>query len=257
VPIGLAAAHYARRFLREHREPAAGGLDVSGYLCSGGGMALVPYALSRAPTTGWTSGPMLVSGLTGIVLFAVLVAIEAERPDPLLHLRLCRNRMFRAGILVMSIAYAPPLGVLLLLPLFLQQLLGPSAFDSGLTTLPQAIGMVLMTQATSRLYPRLGPRRMLAVALAGLIATSALFLLVGLHADLWWIRRIMLLGGVSLSFALVAGQAATFAIISSTETGRAWSLFDSNRQGAASVGVAVLATCRGGRGRAGASVAAT
>jgi MFS family permease len=134
------------------------------------------------------------------------------------------------------------LGVLFLLPLFLQQLLGLSAFDSGLTTFPQAIGMVLMTQVTSRLYPRVGPRRMLAVALAGLMATSALFLLVGLHTDLWWIRGIMFLRGVSMSFALVAAQAATFATISSAETGRASSLFNTNRQVAASVGVAVLAT---------------
>src|SRR5262249_58569734 len=79
-------------------------------------------------------------------------------------------------------------------------------------------------------------------ALAGLTATSALFLLVRLDTDLWWIRGIMFLRGVSLSFATVASQAATFATIRSEETGRASSLFNTNRQVAGSVGVAVLAT---------------
>ncbi|HEX2037680.1 MAG TPA: MDR family MFS transporter [Chloroflexota bacterium] len=242
VPIGLAAFLFSLRFLREHTEPAAGRFDVGGFLCSGGGLALVLYALSRGPTAGWASAPVLVSGAAGVALFAVLVAVELGRPDPLLHLRLFRDRLFRSGMLVMFMASAALLGVLFLLPLFLQQLLGLSALDSGLTTFPQAVGMVLMTQVTSRLYPRVGPRRMLAVALAGLTTTSALFLLVGLHTDLWWIRGIMLLRGVSMSFALVAAQAATFATIDSAETGRASSLFSTNRQVAGSVGVAMLAT---------------
>jgi hypothetical protein len=72
--------------------------------------------------------------------------------------------------------------------------------------------------------------------------TSALFLLIGLETSLWWIRGIMLLRGVSMSFALVASQTATFSSIKSEETGRASSLFNTNRQVAASIGVAVLTT---------------
>jgi MFS family permease len=170
------------------------------------------------------------------------VVIELGRPDPLLHLRLFSDRMFRNGILSMFSAFGVLFGVLFLLPLFLQQLRGLSAFEAGLTTFPQAIGMVLMVQVSSRLYPRVGPRRMLAIGLAGLCITSALFLLVGLETDLWWIRGIMFLRGVAVSFALVASQTATFSTIKSEETGRASALFNTNRQVAASVGVAVLTT---------------
>jgi hypothetical protein len=83
---------------------------------------------------------------------------------------------------------------------------------------------------------------MLAVGLAGLCLTSALFLLVDLETNLWWVRGIMFLRGVVMSFALVASQAATFSNIKSEEIGRASSLFNTNRQVAASLGVAVLAT---------------
>jgi sugar phosphate permease len=83
---------------------------------------------------------------------------------------------------------------------------------------------------------------MLAIGLAGLCVTSVLFLLVGLETDLWWIRGIMFLRGVAMSFALVASQTATFSAIRSEETGRASSLFNTNRQVAASLGVAVLTT---------------
>lgn len=117
--------------------------------------------------------------------------------------------MFRNANLTMFMAYAMLLGVLFLLPLFLQELRGLSAWESGLTTAPQALGLLIMT----RLYPRLGPRRMLATGLTGVLITSVLFLLVDLDTSLWWIRAIMLLRGISLSFAIVSVQAATFATI--------------------------------------------
>jgi hypothetical protein len=88
---------------------------------------------------------------------------------------------------------------------------------------------------------------MLTTALAGVTVTSALFLLVDLGTNLWWIRAIMFLRGVSTSFAMVASQAAAFASIRSEETGRASSLFNTNRQVASAVGVAALATVLGQR----------
>jgi len=242
VPIGIAALIFAFVFLREHTEPAVGRFDVWGFVSSGAGLALVLYALSEGPTYGWTSAPVLASGIAGIGLVALLIVIELGRPDPLLHLRLFKDRMFRNGSMSMFTAFGVLFGVLFLLPLFLQQLRGLSAFEAGLTTFPQAIAMIVMAQVSSRLYPRFGPRRMMAIGLTGLCITSALFVFVGLETSLWWIRGIMFLRGVAMSFALVASQTATFASIKSEETGRASSLFNTNRQVAASVGVAVLTT---------------
>lgn len=245
VPVGLATLAFALIFLREHKEPAAGRFDVWGFICSGGALALVLYALSQAPVHGWMSIRVVVSGLTGVVLFGILVALELRRHDPMMHLRLFGDRMFRYANLTMFMAYALMLGILFLLPLYLQQLRGLSALASGLTTFPQALGMLLMVPVTSRLYPRVGPRRMLTIALSGATVTSVLFLLVDLGTNLWWIRAIMFLRGISMSFALVAAQAAAFASIPSEETGRASSLFNTNRQIAASIGVAVMATFLG------------
>jgi EmrB/QacA subfamily drug resistance transporter len=242
LPVGIAASVFAFAFLREHTERAAGRFDVWGFLCSGAGLALVLYAVSEGPAYGWTSPPVLMSAFAGIALFALLVTIELRQAKPLLHLRLFADRMFRSGILAMFTAFNVLFGVLFLLPLFLQQLRGLSAFDAGLTTFPQAIGMVLMVQVSSRLYPYVGPRRMLAIGLAGLCLTSGLFLLVDLDTNLWFIRGIMFLRGVAMSFALIASQTATFSTINSEETGRASALFNTNRQVAASVGVAVLST---------------
>jgi EmrB/QacA subfamily drug resistance transporter len=242
LPIGIATFAFALAFLREHTEPAAGRFDVWGFVCSGAALCLLLYGLSQGPNRGWQSPAVIASCAAATALFFLLIAIELGRPDPMLHLRLFRDRMFRNGSLVMFMAFAMLFGVLFVLPLFLQQLRGLSAFDSGLATFPQALGLMLMVQVSSRVYRYVGPRRMLTVGLTGLTATSVLFLLVGLDTDLWWIRAIMFMRGASMSFAMVAAQAATFSTIPSRETGRASSLYNTNRQVAASVGVAVLAT---------------
>jgi EmrB/QacA subfamily drug resistance transporter len=242
VPVGILTLIFAYLFLREHTEPGCGRFDIWGFVCSGAGLSLVLYALAEGPTYGWGSPRVLVSGLVGAALLALLVALELRRPEPMLQLRLFGDRMFRNGITTMFMAFTMLLGVLYLLPLFLQQLLGLSSFDSGLTTFPQAIALMLMAPVTSRLYPRVGPRRMLFIGLVALSITSTLFLLVGLETNLWWIRAIMFFRGLGVSFALVAAQAATFSTISSEETGRASAIFNTNRQVAASFGVAVLST---------------
>jgi len=134
------------------------------------------------------------------------------------------------------------LGVLFLLPLYLQQLRGLTAFESGLTTFPQAFGTVIMVQVASRIYPRLGARWSMLIGTTAMTLVSCLFLLINLETDTVLIDGIMLLRGMCMPFVFVANQAAAFSTISSARTGRASSMFNTQRQVAAAFGVAVLAT---------------
>ncbi|HET8944730.1 MAG TPA: MFS transporter, partial [Dehalococcoidia bacterium] len=128
------------------------------------------------------------------------------------------------------------------LPLLLQAEMGMSPLESGLTTFPQAIGVVTMIQVAGRIYPRMGPRRMMMIGMAGATLTTIAFVFVTLDTDPWWIRLIMYLRGASFSMVLVSLQTATFATISPRDMGRASALYNSGRQVAASFGVAILAS---------------
>jgi MFS family permease len=105
-----------------------------------------------------------------------------------------------------------------------------------------AIGVVMMAQLAGRLYPRVGPRRMMMAGMVGAALTSLVFLRVDLETSRWWIQLILLARGWSFALTLVPLQAATFATIRSADTGRASAVFNANRQVAASLGVALLAT---------------
>jgi EmrB/QacA subfamily drug resistance transporter len=242
LPVGLASLAFSWLVLKEHREPSAGRFDPFGFVLSGGGLASILYSLSEGAQYGWTTPVVLASAAVGVVCFALLVVVERRIPAPLLDLGLYASRLFRTANLVAFGFFGAQFGLVFLLPLFLQETRGLSALDSGLTTFPQAIAQILMVQVTSRVYWRLGARRCLITSSFGLTLTAALFLLVGLQTDLWWIRGLMLLRGSFMAFNMVAMQTAAFSAVRREQTGRASSLFSTMRQVAAALGVAIAAT---------------
>jgi EmrB/QacA subfamily drug resistance transporter len=242
LPIGAFAFAVGFLFLREEREGVAGRFDVPGFVLSGGGLALVLLALSRGPENGWRSPQVIVTGVAGVVMFALLVLVETRVRDPMLALRLFRERMFRNANVVLTLTYGSFIGVIFLMPLYLQSLRGFTALQSGLTTFPQAIGVIASSQFVGRLYHRVGPRRLIVFGMLGMAAVTAPLAFVGLNTGLWTIRTIMFARGICMAFAFVPMQAATYANISAADTGRASAIYSTQRQVAAALGVATLGT---------------
>jgi MFS family permease len=134
------------------------------------------------------------------------------------------------------------LGVLFVTPLFLQNGQGASALTSGLTTFPEAVGVVLSTQIVARLYPSIGPRRLMAGGLTGVAIVIACLSLIQHDTNLWLMRALMFLIGAGMAYAFLPLQACAFATISSTATGRASALYSAQRQVGFALGVAILSS---------------
>jgi EmrB/QacA subfamily drug resistance transporter len=242
LPVGIISFLFSLFVLREHREEATGKFDPVGFVLSGLGLSGVLYALSRGAEDGWTSPIVLVTGIGGVICFTLLVIVEQRIAAPLLDLSLYRIRLFSMANLTAFGFFSGQFGLVFLLPLFLQELRGMSALDSGLTTLPQPIGQVLMVQVTSRLYNRLGARKNLIIASSGLMVTTLSLFFVDLNTDLWWIRGIILLRGGFIAFNMVAMQTAAFSAVPRNKIGRGSSLFSAMRQVGAAFGVACVGT---------------
>lgn len=242
VPIGAAALVFGWRYLREHTEPTAGPFDLPGFVLSGYGLAALALALDQAPTAGWTSP--LVIGLigSGLVAIVALVYVETHRDDPMLALRLLRDRIFRATNLTMFFAMASFIAVTFVMPLYLQTLRGLDAFHSGLTTFPQAIGILVASQIAGRVYARVGPRRLVIGGMLLAALTVSSFVTLSLDTSLWEIRLLMFVRGFGMGFCFVPVQASSYANIAPSDNGRASAIFSTQRQMAASIGVAVVST---------------
>lgn len=242
VPIGIAAFLFGLLFLQEHHERSAGSFDMAGFLLAGIGLALTMYALSEGPTYGWTSFSILSSGILGLVILAIFIFVELRSTHPMLDLRLFSNRVFRTSNLISLFSSAGFLGLLYSAPLFLQEARGVSALTSGLTTFPEAVGVLISTQIVARIYPYVGPRRLIIGGMTGVAIVMALMSLMGQDTTLWLMRALMFLTGAGMAFSFTSVQAASFATISSAKTGQGSALFNAQRQIGSSLGVAFISS---------------
>ncbi len=200
------------------------------------------YALAQAGQHGFDSPRVLGFGLTGIAALTAFTMVELRTPQPMLDVRLLRDKLFGAANFVMLIGTASIMGVFFVLPIFLQTQKGISAFDVGLLTFPMALGVAIMAQPASKLYPKIGPRRMMVAGFAGNLLMTGTLALVNYGTPDLWIAANMFVRGLSFGLMIIPLQAASFATISPEATGRASSIFNVSRQVAGSLGIAVLAT---------------
>jgi EmrB/QacA subfamily drug resistance transporter len=243
LPLGAAAFAFGLLFLHQPAQDRPGRFDLPGFLLSGLGLGLLMYGVSEGPNLGWDHPDVLATIAAGIVLLAAMVAVELRSPAPMVDLRLLKNRLFRSGNGVMVLASVAFLGTLYAISLYYQDGRGLSALGSGLSTAPEALGVMGGAQLASRvLYPRLGPRRHITIGLTGTAASIGLLTLLGPGTSLWWARLLMLTLGLSMAQVFVPVQAASFATITSAATGRASTMFNAVRQLGGAVGVAVLTT---------------
>jgi len=244
VPIGVAALVFSALKLTEHRERAGERFDVAGFVLAAAGFGLFLYALSEVATLGWAS-PLIGSTATGgAALIAVLVWVELRARQPMIDFRLLRHRLFGVANLASLFAAAGFLGLLFVAPIWLQTGRGLSALASGSSTAPEALGVLVSSQLVGRLYPHVGPRRLVSGGLFGVtIATCVLAL--PMSGNLWLFRVVMFFVGVGWAYVVISMNAGVFAQVSPRDTGRAAALYNAQRQLAAALGVAALSAIIG------------
>ncbi|WP_141432239.1 DHA2 family efflux MFS transporter permease subunit [Bacillus sp. 03113] len=180
LPIGVIAVLVGIRTLPNLARQSVPSLDFLGMLLAPIAFASIAYGVSEGGTS-WTSTKTITGLIVGGVALILFVIVELRRKQPLLELRVFRSADFTRGIIVQWITQIALFGTMFLVPLFLQQGKGFSAFDSGLAVLPQAIAAAVFMPIGGRLFDRFGARP---VVIAGLISvTSAAFLLSGISAE--------------------------------------------------------------------------
>jgi EmrB/QacA subfamily drug resistance transporter len=242
VPIGLVALMFGLIWLQDLPAPRAGDFDWLGFILAGVGFSGFMYALSEGATMGWTSAPMLVGLLVGAIMLVTFVFVELSKSDPMIQPRLMKDRLFRVSNIVTLLSSAGFMGILFLVPMFLQNAVGISAFSSGLTTFPEAVGVALTTQLAALVYPKIGPRRLMVGSLIFVTLMISAFTLFDLTPNLWLVRLLMFLIGSGMSFVFLCTRVTTFATIPPESLGRASALNNALNQIGSALGVAVVSS---------------
>ncbi|GGR09052.1 DHA2 family efflux MFS transporter permease subunit [Streptomyces netropsis] len=251
VPIGAAAVLLGVLGVREHVEGTEGGFDRRGFLLATPALGLLTYALGFGPSHGWTSPAIAVSALLGLALLVAACAHLLRAATPLLDLGLLGDKVFGSATVLALVTSAGLMGVLFAFPLLYQAALGASALDAGLSVFPEALGLMLASQAVDRLLPKLGPRLLAAPALVLATAVFAALAVPGVAENAWAVRALMFCVGLVLGTAVLTVQIAGFADIAPPVMGQAMGLFTIVRTLGGALGIAATAAVIGASGGSG------
>ncbi|MDL4840522.1 DHA2 family efflux MFS transporter permease subunit [Aquibacillus rhizosphaerae] len=244
VPIGLIAFILIGLYVREYKEPSIGRFDVKGFVLSLPGIGLLIYALIQAPVVGWSQPQVYVMALIGLGLLFVLIKVELTDKAPMLNLRLFEDNSFRIMSVIGMFSAAGLFGMLYVFPLMYQNALGISAFQTGLTTFPEALGLMVASQLMPWSMKKLGVRRLMQLSLLGSIVVFSLIALF-VEANQWVIRGLMFGIGIFLGHAVTAAQITAFQSISKPHMSQATTLHNVQKRFGGVIGVALLASILG------------
>ena len=242
VPIGLLLAFAAPRVLiRGEGKP--GRLDLPGAVTVTAGVSLLVYGLARVATHDWSDSVTRATLGIAVALLVTFVALESRGRQPLMPLRFFANRN-RSGAYGLSLAIGAALsGMLFLLTLFLQNVLGFSPLQAGFAFLPTAVGIGIGAQLTSRLIGRLGPRMPMTVG--ALLAATGMFWLSAVTVHATYVGDVLgplVVLSLGLGMSFVSTGVTAISGIQANQTGLASALLNVGRQLGGSLGIAVMGT---------------
>jgi EmrB/QacA subfamily drug resistance transporter len=244
IPVGLAVLAFTRRFVRESRaEGIDRKFDPFGAVTITGGLALLVYTISNAPSEGWLSGRTIALGAVSVALLIAFVVIESRVRAPLVRLSFFRHQTVSASNFVGFLLGAALFSNFFLLTLFVQEVLGFSALEAGLTFLATAGTAVITAAGAQALTTKIGAKPVMAVGLALLGAGAVVY--TQLPVDATFVSDLLLgyvLVGVGIPMAFIPVSISALAGVEAHEAGLASGLINTSQQIGGAIGVAVAST---------------
>jgi len=251
VPIGLAVLALAPRIIPEGRaELGHRHFDLAGALLVTGGFVALVYGIVRTEALGWgtlgTLGP--IAG--GIAALAIFVLVEGRfAKAPLVPLRIFRQQRLRAANTVVLVLYSGVFALWFFLSLYLQEVLGYDAIETGLAFLPMTLTVALSAARAPRVLARLGARLTITLGMSAAALGLLELTLMRPGGSFWLIAPGGLLASAGLGLTLVPATVIAVQGVPRELAGAASGLLNTARLLGGALGLAVLTTIADSRTR--------
>ena len=242
VPVALITGIGVLRVVPNAPPDAVGQrLDILGAGTAVAGLVVLLYGIEGANEYGWGSARTLAFVLASAVLLATFAGVERRVREPIMPPQTWRNRSLVSGTALILVATALLVAVFFLNTLYLQDVLGWSALETGLAFLPLVIVIAAGASAANRLLPRLGSRNLAALGLVLVAGGSSLLVLapdVASYATDILPGFVVLGFGVGLIFP--AGSIAAMSDVADDAAGLASGVVTTGHELGAAFGVAAI-----------------
>ncbi|MBF6047147.1 DHA2 family efflux MFS transporter permease subunit [Streptomyces sp. NRRL B-1677] len=250
VPLGLVVIVASAVWLAENRsgDAAARRLDLPGAVLATLGVGSLAFGISQSETHGWSSARSFVPLLAGVIALLAFIAVERRAREPLTPLGIFRVRTVSVANVITVISGMAFYAMWYFLSLYMQNVLGYSAVETGLALLPHTASIILSAQFAPRIM-RLVEGRVL-LALAGLLTAAGFFWQSVMGADGTFLGTLL---GPGIAFSFGAGLMMTLLAVFATsgvgpsESGLVAGLANTSRTMGGALGLSVLASVAASR----------
>jgi EmrB/QacA subfamily drug resistance transporter len=233
VAVAFVTLIAAVRLVPRGEEPqrTRGAFDLGGAVGMTAAMLLLVYTLVEAPDAGWGSARTLGSFAAAAAILGAFLLHEQRTPLPLVRLGILRSAsLVRANLAAMSL-FGGWVGFQFVLTLYLQQLRGWSALETGFAIFPAGLLVALLSPRIAPLVARFGVTRLVVTGMVSIAAAYALFLPIGLDSSYAFaMLPTFLLAGLGFGLAFGPLNIAATNGIAPTEQGLASGLLNTSFQ---------------------------
>jgi EmrB/QacA subfamily drug resistance transporter len=241
VPVGILAIIVTRLVVDESRDTSADQrLDLPGLLSSGIGLFALTYGLIEANDFGWTSARILALFAVAVIALAAFVLLELHQRSPMLDLSLFKNGTFAGANSVMLLVGLAMFGVFFYNSLFIQNVLGYSAVQTGATFLPMTILIILVAPVAGKYSDQVGSRWLMGGGMVLLAGSLFIFSRLDATSDFWDILPGLLVGGLGMAIVMTPTTSAAMGSVPIDKAGVGSAVLNSGRQVGGALGIAVM-----------------
>jgi len=219
-------------------------LDLLGAVTITTGLVGIVYGFSSAERDGWADATTITCLAAGVALVALFVLVESRVANPLLPLRIVRDRDRGGALVAIGLVGVAMFGIFLFLTYYLSQTLRFSSLETGLSFLPMPISiMTASTQITPRLLPRVGPKAL--IRTGGLLAAAGVLLFLRTDVDSTWAGTILpalVVTGFGMGLIISSAMNTATSGVAREDAGAAGASVNTFQQIGGSIGTALLST---------------
>jgi EmrB/QacA subfamily drug resistance transporter len=240
LPIVAVALVAGRFVVPPSASPQPKPLDPAGAVLSVAGLMALVYAIIEAPQHGWLSASTLGIAGGGLAVLAAWVAVELRSSHPMVDLRVFANARFSAASFAVTMIFFALFGWLFLFTQQMQFVLGYSALQAGVRTLPFALGMGVASALSAKLAARAGTKLAVAAGLVFMAAGFALMATSTVHTGYAFLAPASVLIAIGMGLAMAPATESIMGSLPPAQAGVGSAVNDTTREIGGAIGVAVM-----------------
>lgn len=214
--------------------------DIFSFALSAVAFGGITLGIGNIGSYPFVSVPVLAVLAVGVIAGVFFALRQLKSADPFLELRTLKNRDFALSVIGSMVMYLVMMGSSVILPLYVQTIMGYSATTSGLVALPGSLAMAIISPFAGKIYDKLGMKLLFVIGAALMLASNIGMVLINMQTPLWFASVCNVVRCVAIGCLLMPFVTWGTSTVVKSKTAHATALLTSLRTIAGAIGSAVF-----------------